>query len=244
MRVHNIYRTGTIEQDEFPRAFEHQKEKEKRRRKGVLFLVGVVYLLIALALLIRFYIDTFKDGILPFTDAAVAGNVETDKEPVMTEEQEGNKTEVTIAEKPEEIETEVVTETEPPAKDLKLSEANHVTRNMVNIGEVKDRRGNWYKDAIAADTDGAYIVFNPEYKYKYLRGTIASGLEKYSAEINIYGDDVLLYTSEKFDIYSAPQEFECNIEGVDLLRLEFTVDGNSLSYDPLIVADAVFTNNE
>ena len=229
MRVYNNAKSYTAELDEFPRAFQLQKAKEKRRKKGVFILVAVVYLLIALALLIRFYMDTFKDGFY------VAGKAATEEDMTVPESQ-------VIAE-PEEVQETIVAE-EPPVKDLKLSDANIVASQSVNTGEEKDRRGNKYRDAIASDTDEAYIVFNPEYKYKYLRGTIASGLGKFPAEFSIYGDDILLYSSGQFDVYSAPQDFECNIEGVDLLRIEFSVDGNSLSYNPLIIADAVFTNND
>ena len=131
MRVYNNAKSYKAELDEFPRAFQLQKAKEKRRKKGVLILVAAVYLLIALALLIRFYMDTFKNGFFVTGKAVTESDVAVSETPVIAE--------------PEEVQETVVAE-EPLAKDLKLSDANIVASQSVNTGEEKDRRGNKYRN--------------------------------------------------------------------------------------------------
>lgn len=74
----------------------------------------------------------------------------------------------------------------------------------------------------------------------FLHWYIQASLQQGVGTLSIYGDDNLLYTSEEITGGVRPINFECNISGVDTLRIEvFSFNGYSITagvYDTVLTA--------
>jgi len=90
-------------------------------------------------------------------------------------------------------------------------------------GSYTDSMGNTYDQCIKAFMDGSktYIINR---SYTNFTGVIAlasnSIKDSYYAVINVYGDNQLLFSSQKFYKGTRPQNFDINITGIDELKIE------------------------
>ena len=150
-------------------------------------------------------------------------------------------------------EAPAVPEEAPPqlAPDLPLYNANQVSNYAVGIGDCEDNRGNKYKKALRTSAQrGAYVIFSPEGKYKYIEGDIASALEiGNDGEICIYDEnDNLLYSCSDIGVLNKVEHFKVDISGKDLIKVYFDVPLTPISsivyFNTLIVANGRFTNEE
>lgn len=95
---------------------------------------------------------------------------------------------------------------------------------------VKDNVGNRYEKYIdggrmSAETS---ISFKLDRKYSTLKGTafLQENCKntKYANWIMVYGDGMLLYEGSKITSQSMPEDFEINVKGVDVLKIDIKKD--------------------
>lgn len=96
----------------------------------------------------------------------------------------------------------------------------------------KDNVGNGYEVYLDGGymnkSHGTSISFLLDRKYSKLKGT-AFLMEncrntKHSNWVNVYGDGILLFESGKMTAQSMPEDFEIDVAGVDMLRIDFKKD--------------------
>lgn len=96
----------------------------------------------------------------------------------------------------------------------------------------KDNVGNGYEvylyGGYMSKSHGNSISFLLDSKYSKLKGT-AFLMEnckntKYSNWVDVYGDGILLFESGKMTTQSMPEDFEIDVAGVDILRIDFKKD--------------------
>ncbi len=223
-----------------------QMQLYRKQRRLSWFLLFIIILL--LIILIKKYMEP-KTYVNNNTSTYVATLSEVDL-PVVTDTPKVE--EVTVpTEMP--VVKEVVEEPEvpQPAPDLPLYKANQVSNFAVSIGESLDNRGNKYKKALRTSCQhGAYVIFSPEGKYKYIEGDIATALEiGDDGEICIYDENEnLLYSCSDIGVLNNVEHFKVDISGKDLIKIYFDVPLTPISsivyFNTLIVANGRFTNEE
>ncbi len=98
---------------------------------------------------------------------------------------------------------------------------------IVDAGNVRgdgnwDNRGHDYDYGLFAQTRNEYAFLNAEGMYRTMTGTICSNLERGAAGIvKIYNGDTLIYTSPSMNELSAPVDFDVDITGADLVKVEW-----------------------
>lgn len=116
-----------------------------------------------------------------------------------------------------------------PVDLLSLNDFDHggspTVQNAVqdNLGEDYEHALNFYHYSSSDDT---YITYKVSAGYRKLTGVVFIGFNRRSHEktryIEIYGDDILLYTSPAMSKGVEPAEFSIDITGVDKIRISFS----------------------
>ena len=116
-------------------------------------------------------------------------------------------------------------------------EVFHKTYSLSIDKEVMDKYKNEYRHSISIDKGGS-VQYYTNKEYTKFRGIIAlpnrDGHSRLHAIIDIYGDDVLLYTSQPSGVNTSPQNFDIDIAGVEMIKIRWTLrygndPGNNLA---------------
>ena len=120
--------------------------------------------------------------------------------------------------------------------EVKLSDFDYLAEapnaNIWATGEFQANTADFLQDSIAFNHGNGFGPFYREYKidgeYKRITGSVFLSYGTRSSTstyyFRIWGDEELLYTSEKIAAGFLPQAFDVDISGVTKLKIEFTRD--------------------
>lgn len=108
----------------------------------------------------------------------------------------------------------------------------------------KDTFGNSYPEMISLAANHGYVEYHTEGKFNKFTCMVApkTGVNSISRKINVYCDDLKIYTSPDWISYKTePHEITVDIEGARIVKIECIPDDSTSSYyTGLILGDLTF----